>query len=57
MPTYTVTISNLNLNSKKQKELAQGITKVHNVVLVQILILLKSYLITQRKEIILWEVK
>ena len=32
MPTYTVTISNLNLNSKKQKELAQGITKVHNVV-------------------------
>ena len=32
MPTYTVTISNLNLNSKKQKELAQGITKIHNVV-------------------------
>ena len=32
MPTYTVTTSNINLNSKKQKELAQGITKVHNVV-------------------------
>ena len=32
MPTYTVTISNFNLNSKKQKELAQGITKIHNVV-------------------------
>ena len=32
MPTYTVTTSNINLNSKKQKELAKGITKVHNVV-------------------------
>ena len=32
MPTYTVTTSNVNLNSKKQKELAQGITKIHNVV-------------------------
>tara|TARA_Y100000816_G_C26050054_1_gene550483 strand:- start:895 stop:1335 length:441 start_codon:yes stop_codon:yes gene_type:complete len=32
MPTYTVTTSNINLNSKKQKELAQGITKIHNVV-------------------------
>ena len=32
MPTYTVTLSNINLNSKKQKELAQGITKIHNVV-------------------------
>ena len=32
MPTYTVTTSNVNLNSKKQKELAKGITKVHNVV-------------------------
>ena len=32
MPTYTVTISNFNLNAKKQKELAQGITKIHNVV-------------------------
>ena len=32
MPTYTVTISNVNPNSKKQKELAQGITKIHNVV-------------------------
>ena len=32
MPTYTVTNSNFNLNTKQQKELAQGITKVHNVV-------------------------
>ena len=32
MPTYTVTTSNINLNSKKQKELAKGITKVHSVV-------------------------
>ena len=32
MPTYTVTNSNFNLNSKQQKDLAQGITKVHNVV-------------------------
>ena len=32
MPTYTITTSNVNLNSKKQKELAQGITKIHNVV-------------------------
>ena len=32
MPTYTVTHSNLNLTSKQQKKLAEGITKVHNVV-------------------------
>ena len=32
MPTYTVTNSNFNLTSKQQKNLAQGITKVHNVV-------------------------
>ena len=32
MPTYTVTNSNFNLTSKNQKDLAQGITKVHNVV-------------------------
>ncbi|MDC2995954.1 hypothetical protein OAZ85_00545 [Candidatus Pelagibacter sp.] len=32
MPTYTVTNSNFNLTSKQQKDLAQGITKVHNVV-------------------------
>ena len=32
MPTYTVTHSNFNLNSKQQKKLAEGITKVHNVV-------------------------
>ena len=32
MPTYTVTTSNVNLNSKKQRELAKGITKIHNVV-------------------------
>ncbi len=32
MPTYTITSSNFNLNAKQQKELAQGITKVHNVV-------------------------
>ena len=32
MPTYTVTSSNISLSSKKQKELAEGITKIHNVV-------------------------
>ena len=32
MPTYTVTLSNINLNKKKQKEIEQGITKIHNVV-------------------------
>ena len=32
MPTYTVTNSNFNLSSKQQKNLAEGITKVHNVV-------------------------
>ena len=32
MPTYTVTNSNFNLTTKKQKDLAQSITKVHNVV-------------------------
>ena len=31
MPTYTVTILNFNLTAKQQKDLAQGITKVHNV--------------------------
>tara|TARA_X000000950_G_scaffold246682_1_gene304420 strand:+ start:66 stop:506 length:441 start_codon:yes stop_codon:yes gene_type:complete len=32
MPTYTVTNSNFNISSKLQKKLAEGITKVHNVV-------------------------
>ena len=32
MPTYTVTNSNFNLTTKQQKNLAQGITKVHNIV-------------------------
>ena len=32
MPTYTVTNSNFNLTTKQQKDLAQGITKVHNVI-------------------------
>tara|TARA_B100000287_G_scaffold265407_1_gene249670 strand:+ start:102 stop:545 length:444 start_codon:yes stop_codon:yes gene_type:complete len=32
MPTYTVTSSNFHLTSKQQKNLAEGITKVHNVV-------------------------
>ena len=32
MPTYTVINSNFNLNAKQQKDLAQGITKVHNEV-------------------------
>ena len=32
MPTYTVTNSNFNLTSKQQKNLAEGITKVHNFV-------------------------
>ena len=32
MPTYTVTNSNFNLTAKQKNNLAQGITKVHNVV-------------------------
>ena len=32
MPTYTVTNSNFNLTLKQRKNLAEGITKVHNVV-------------------------
>ncbi len=32
MPTYTVTNSNFNLSLKQQKKLAEGITKVHNIV-------------------------
>ena len=32
MPTYTVTNSNFNLTTKQKNNLAQGITKVHNVV-------------------------
>ena len=32
MPTYTVTNSNFDLSSKQKKNLAEGITKVHNVV-------------------------
>ena len=32
MPTYTVTNSNFNLSLKQQKNLAEGITRVHNVV-------------------------
>ena len=32
MPTYTVTNSNFNFTSKQQKNLDEGITKVHNVV-------------------------
>ena len=32
MPTYTVTNSNFNLTSQQQKKIAEGITKVHNVV-------------------------
>ena len=32
MPTYTVTNSNFKISSKQQKKLAEGITKVHNLV-------------------------
>ena len=32
MPTYTVNNSNFNLTAKQKNNLAQGITKVHNVV-------------------------
>ena len=32
MPTYTITNSNFRLSSKQQQNLADGITKVHNVV-------------------------
>ena len=32
MPTYIFTNSNFNLSSKQQKNLAEGITRVHNVV-------------------------
>ena len=32
MPTYTVTNSNFNLKTKQKKELAEGITKIHNII-------------------------
>ena len=32
MPTYTVTNSNFDLKDSQQKEIAKGITKVHNIV-------------------------
>ena len=32
MPTYTVTNSNFNLKPKQKKEIAKGITEIHNVV-------------------------
>ena len=32
MPTYTLTNSNFYISSKKQKKIAKGITKVHNIV-------------------------
>ena len=32
MPTYTVTNSNFHISSKQQKKLAEGITKVHDLV-------------------------
>tara|TARA_B100001057_G_C22268777_1_gene726106 strand:+ start:50 stop:490 length:441 start_codon:yes stop_codon:yes gene_type:complete len=32
MPTYTVTNSNFNFTAREQKKLAEGITKVHNIV-------------------------
>ncbi|MDA9604315.1 hypothetical protein N9S39_01210 [Candidatus Pelagibacter sp.] len=32
MPTYTVTNSNFTLTSKQQKNIAEGITKAHNVI-------------------------
>tara|TARA_B100001093_G_scaffold356122_1_gene340687 strand:+ start:266 stop:706 length:441 start_codon:yes stop_codon:yes gene_type:complete len=32
MPTYSVTNSNFNLSAKQQKNIAEAITKVHNVV-------------------------
>ena len=32
MPTYTVTNSNFYISIKQQKKLAEGITKVHNIV-------------------------
>ena len=32
MPTYTVTNSNFSLKTKQKKELAKGITKIHNIV-------------------------
>ena len=32
MPTYTVTNSNFYISFKQQKKIAQGITKVHNIV-------------------------
>ena len=32
MPTYTITNSNFDLNSKDKKEIAKGITKIHSTV-------------------------
>ena len=32
MPTYIITNSNFNLKDSQQKEIAKGITKIHNIV-------------------------
>ena len=57
MPTYTVTTSNINLNPIKQQELAQGITKIHNVVTGANTYFAQVIFNSTKKKIILWEVK
>ncbi len=57
MPTYIVTNSNFNLTSKQQKNLAEGITKVHNVVTGANTYFAQVIFNKTKKMIILWEEK
>ena len=57
MPTYTVTNSNFNLTSNQQKRLAEGITKVHNVVTGANTYFAHVYSIKQKRIIILLDEK
>ena len=57
MPTYTVTNSNFNLSSKQQQNLADGITKVHNVVTGANTYFAQVIFNKTKKIIILWEEK
>ena len=57
MPTYTVTNSNFTFSSKQQNNLAQGITKVHNVVTGANTYFAQVIFNKTKKIIISWEVK
>ena len=57
MPTYTVTNSNFNLNSKIKREIAKDITKTHNRVTGANTYFAQVIFTKTKKIIILWVVK